>query len=142
MVQGLSERQQRFVDRCRVGRMTTIDARGEAYAVPICYAFDGQRFVTPIDEKPKRRDRPLKRVRNIHETGRATLLIDHYDDEDWSQLAWVMIRGTARVESPGSEFHARAVELLRNRYSQYHAMRLDEAEIIVIEPDRVVGWGT
>jgi hypothetical protein len=53
----------------------TVDGRGEAFAVPICYAFDGVRFFTPIDEKPKRTDRLLKRVRNIQETGRATLLI-------------------------------------------------------------------
>jgi PPOX class probable F420-dependent enzyme len=137
----LSTNQQRFVERCRVGRMSTVDANGEAFAVPICYAFDGEHFFTPIDEKPKRHDRSLKRVRNIQETGRATLLIDHYDDEDWSQLAWIMIRGKAEVIGPGDKLHSRAVELLQNRYSQYREMNLGRAAIIVIEPDRVTAWG-
>jgi PPOX class probable F420-dependent enzyme len=121
--------------------MSTVDASGEAFAVPICYAFDGERFFTPIDEKPKRHDRPLKRVRNIEETGRATLLIDHYDDQDWSQLAWIMIRGKASVIGPGDKFHSNAVELLQNRYSQYREMNLGSAAVIVIEPDRVTAWG-
>jgi PPOX class probable F420-dependent enzyme len=121
--------------------MSTVDASGEAFAVPICYAFDGERFFTPIDEKPKRHDRPLKRVRNIEETGRATLLIDHYDDQDWSQLAWIMIRGKASVIGPGDKFHSNAVELLQNRYSQYREMNLGSAAVIVIEPDHVTAWG-
>lgn len=137
----ISSEQRSFIDSCRVGRLTTVDTAGEAFAVPICYAFDGERFFTPIDEKPKRRDRPLKRVRNIQETGRVTLLIDHYDDEDWSQLAWLMIRGRAFLIEPGYDGHADAVQLLRNRYSQYREMQLESAQIIVIEPDRVTSWG-
>jgi PPOX class probable F420-dependent enzyme len=133
--------QRSFFEACRVGRLSTVDAGGEAFAVPVCYAFDGIRFFTPIDEKPKRTDRPLKRVRNIYETGKATLLIDHYDDEDWGKLAWVMIRGSARVVDSGHEWHSTAVELLRTRYSQYREMRLESAEIIVIEPERVTSWG-
>jgi PPOX class probable F420-dependent enzyme len=141
MLVHLSDEQQRFVERCRVGRLTTVDRTGEAYAVPVCYAFDGTRFFTPIDEKPKRSDRPLKRVRNIQETGRATLLIDYYDDEDWSRLAWIMFRGDASVINPSHGWHAEAIDELRNRYSQYREMRLEVADIIVIDPDRVSSWG-
>jgi PPOX class probable F420-dependent enzyme len=137
----ISDAQRRFIERCRVGRLTTVDGRGEAFAVPICYAFDGVRFFTPIDEKPKRTDRPLKRVRNIQETGRATLLIDHYDDTDWSRLAWVMVRGPAMVIDPEHQWHAGAVEMLRDRYSQYRDMRLETAQMIVLEADRVTSWG-
>lgn len=141
MPEQLSSDRQAFIQRCRVGRLTTVDASGEAFAVPICYTFDGARFFTPIDEKPKRTDRPLKRIRNIQETGRATLLIDHYDDDDWSQLAWLMIRGTASVIKPDHEWHPRAVEMLRNRYSQYRDMRLETADMIVLQPDRATSWG-
>jgi PPOX class probable F420-dependent enzyme len=118
-----------------------VDASGEAFAVPICYAFDGTRFYTPIDEKPKRRDRPLKRVRNIQETGRATLLIDHYDDVDWSKLAWVMVRGRASIMEPGDARHREAVEQLQNRYDQYRQMVLGSAQLIELEPDHVTSWG-
>lgn len=137
----LNDQQRAFVERCRVGRLTTVDATGEAFTVPICYAFDGVRFFTPIDEKPKRSDRPLKRVRNIEQTGRATLLIDHYDDADWSRLAWVMIRGVAMVISPGHQWHSGAVGLLRQRHAQYREMRLEAAEMIVLDPDRITSWG-
>lgn len=141
MTADLTDAQHAFIERCRVGRLTTVDSSGEAFAVPICYAFDGNRFFTPIDEKPKQSDRPLKRVRNIQETGRATLLIDYYEDDDWSRLAWLMIRGRAFVIDPDHPLHANAVEGLRNRYHQYRAMRLEAAPMIVLEPDRVTSWG-
>jgi PPOX class probable F420-dependent enzyme len=136
----LTEEQTRFVGRCRVGRLTTVDRNGEAYTVPVCYAFDGTYFYSPIDEKPKRTERPLKRVRNVLETGRATLLIDHYDDSDWNQLAWVMIRGMAELIDSSDSRHGPAVELLRNRYDQYREMRLELSSIILLKPDRIAGW--
>ena len=137
----LTDAHRAFIERCRVGRLTTVDPSGEAFAVPICYAFDGRRFFTPIDEKPKQTDRPLKRVRNIQETGRATLLIDHYEDDDWNRLAWLMIRGQAFVMDPGDPLHPDAVEQLRNRYHQYREMHLEIAPMIALEPDRVTSWG-
>ena len=130
-----------FIERCRVGRLATVDSSGEAYAVPICYAVLGSVLVTPIDEKPKRRDRPMKRVRNIEETGRATVIFDHYDDDDWSELCWLMLRGTARIVGPEDPWHAGAVAALRQRYQQYREMRLEDAPLIVIEPDRIASWG-
>jgi PPOX class probable F420-dependent enzyme len=138
---GLSDVKRAFVQRCRVGRMATVDQNGEAYLVPVCYAFDGQHFFTPIDEKPKRWDRPLKRVRNIQETGRASLIIDHYDDEDWSRLAWLMVRGRAEVIQPDHPLHPSAVQLLRRRYRQYRDMNLEEADVIVLTPERIAAWG-
>ena len=54
--------------------------------VPVCYAFDGNHFYTPIDEKPKSvAAGDLKRVRNIKANSRVALVIDHYS-EDWSEL--------------------------------------------------------
>lgn len=137
----LTDAQRAFVDRSRVGRLATVDAGGEAFLVPVCYAFDGEHFFTPIDEKPKRSDRPLKRVRNIQETGRATLVIDYYEDEDWSRLAWLMLRGPAEVIEPGHRLHDPAIRLLRDRYQQYRSMDLERAQVIVLQPDRVVAWG-
>ncbi len=141
MAAELTPEQQAFVRRCRVGRLSTVDASGEAFAVPICYGFDGTRIFTPIDEKPKHTKRPLKRVRNIMETGRATLLIDYYEDDDWSQLAWLMIRGRAFIVDQDHPLHAGSVEQLRNRYHQYREMDLETAQMIILEPDRVTSWG-
>src|SRR5579875_960936 len=100
----LNAQQRRFVEACRVARLGTVSRTGEVALVPVCYAFDGERFATPIDEKPKRRDVPLRRVRNILETGRATLLFDHYE-EDWSRLGWLLVRGEANLLDPDERGH-------------------------------------
>ena len=43
-----------------------MDAKGQPHIVPIVYAFDGDRLLTPIDAKPKRvGPYQLQRVRNI-----------------------------------------------------------------------------
>lgn len=136
----LDERQRRFVETCRLARLATVSQDGEPYLVPVCFAFDGVRFVTPIDEKPKRRDVPLRRVRNILETGRASLLFDHYE-EDWSRLGWLLVRGAASLLDPDEPDHADYVGLLRARYPQYHTMRLEAAQLIIIEPEHVRSWG-
>jgi PPOX class probable F420-dependent enzyme len=140
MVMRLDEVQRQFVDHARVARLATVDGHGEPHVMPVCYGFDGARFYIPIDEKPKQSDRPLKRVRNILETGRAALVIDRYE-EDWDRLAWLLVRGAARMIGPGDPLHAGAVELLRGRYPQYRVMRLEVADMIVVTVERVTGWG-
>lgn len=131
----------RFIEQCRVARLSTRDAGGEVFSVPICYALIESLIVTPIDEKPKRGDQPLKRVRNIQETGRATVLFDYYEDESWENLRWIMIRGSASVIEPDHALHAGAVAALRQRYAQYQTMKLETAAMIVIDPERLTGWG-
>jgi PPOX class probable F420-dependent enzyme len=137
----LSRRQEAFIRRGRLAHLATVDAAGEPFVVPVCYAWDGERFYTPIDEKPKRLGRRLRRLRNVGETGRATLVIDHYDDADWSRLGWLMARGRATIVEPDDPTHARAVLLLRERYPQYRAMALEAAPIIALRPERITSWG-
>lgn len=136
----LSVVERAFVEAQRVGHLATVDASGEPHVVPVCYAYDGARFYTPIDEKPKRGERPLKRVRNVRETGRAALVVDRYD-EDWSRLAWVMVRGRAEILEPGHPQHPRALALLRQRYPQYRTMMLERLPVIALVPERVASWG-
>ncbi len=130
-----------FIQRQRVARLATSDADGHPTVVPVCYACDGQRFYTPLDEKPKSIDaRKLKRVRNIEARHEASLLIDHYSD-DWSQLGYVLISGRAGLVPPGHELHTFALPLLRARYVQYQAMALEKLPVIVITPERISAWG-
>ncbi len=134
----LTEREEAFVRAQRVARLATADAEGHPTAVPVCYAYDGAQFYSPLDEKPKRiAARHLRRVRNIEARHEATLLIDRYDD-DWSRLGYVLVEGRAEVIEPGAPEHARAVELLRVRYVQYRAMNLEEMPVIALSPERVV----
>jgi PPOX class probable F420-dependent enzyme len=136
----LTEAEIAFVQRQRVGRLATADAEGRPHVVPVCYAFDGARFYTPLDEKPKRvAATQLKRVRNITARPEVSLVIDRYDD-DWSQLAYVQVAATAEMLEPNDEGYATAVELLRERYSQYRAMALEQSQIIALIPAVVVSW--
>jgi len=137
----LNDRERAFVDSGRVAHLATTDASSEPHVIPVCYAYDGQRFFIAIDEKPKRSNRTLKRVRNIVETGRAALVIDRYDDANWSRLAWLMARGRAEMLGPEDPDHDRIVAALRNRYAQYREMALERAPIIAITPERITNWG-
>jgi PPOX class probable F420-dependent enzyme len=137
----LSAAEAAFVQEQRVARLATADAQGHPHVVPVCYAFDGTRFYTPLDEKPKRVEvRQLRRVRNIEARHEAALLIDRYAD-DWSQLGYVLVEGAASLLEPGANLHAQACALLRARYPQYATMQLERLPIIVITPQAVTSWG-
>ena len=130
-----------FLKAGRVARLGTADGAGQPLVVPICYAFDGRHCYSAIDAKPKRHaPGRLKRVRNIKENSRVSLLVDDYD-EDWSRLRYVVLQGRADLLSEGTEF-TYAVDLLLEKYGQYRAMSLDRNSglVIKITPDQVVQW--
>jgi PPOX class probable F420-dependent enzyme len=135
----LSDVQRRFLDKGRVGRLATADRSGAPHVIPVCYAVAEDTLYVTIDEKPKRRDVPLKRVRNILENPQAAFVADHYD-EDWRRLGWIMLRGRAEILDDGAE-HDRAQELLRARYPQYRAMNLTDLPVIALRIARAIGWG-
>ena len=137
----LTEAEIAFVHAQRVARLATADVDGHPHIVPVCYAFDGTRFYTPLDEKPKRVDESkLQRVRNIEARHEASLLIDQYDD-DWSGLGYVLVHGHAGLLQPGDSLHTQALALLRERYVQYKTMELERHLVIVITPHSVTSWG-
>ena len=129
-----------FVRKHRIARLATADAGGAPYAVPVCYAFDGERIYSAIDLKPKRvGGRKLKRVRNISENPRVALVVDDYS-EDWSELAYVMVRGSAAIVQDEEERQS-AESLLRDKYPQYRELLEPGCTVIRITPHRVVSWG-
>ncbi len=128
-----------FIIRQRVARLATVDARGQPHVVPIVYAFDGNHLYSPLDAKPKRVDvHQLQRVRNIQANSQVAVVIDEYV-EDWAQLAWVQIRGTARLVEDGAA-HSTGVALLTAKYPQYETMPLDDRPLIVITPSDITSW--
>lgn len=135
----LSDEQRRFLDHGRVGHLATADRSGAPHVIPVCYGMAGDTLYVTIDDKPKRHDRPLKRVRNIRENPQAAFIADHYD-EDWRRLGWVMLRGTAEILESGPE-HDSAQELLRARYPQYRAMDLAGLPVIALRIARATSWG-
>jgi PPOX class probable F420-dependent enzyme len=130
-----------FLRAARVAHLATADAGGQPLVIPICFAFDGKEFFSPIDEKPKRLSpQRLKRLRNIEENSQVSLVIDRYD-ENWRKLAYVLVSGRARILLTGQK-HRRAVTLLRRKYRQYHSMAIDQRPMIVIRPLAVKAWGS
>jgi PPOX class probable F420-dependent enzyme len=122
---------------CRSATLATVARDGTPNTVPVCFAYFEDAIAIAIDEKPKEGTR-LARLRNIERDPRVSLLIDRYDD-DWSQLAWVRIEGTADICDRGDKWPA-ALQALRGRYWQYGDMALEELPVIRIAPRRVVSW--
>jgi len=135
----LTEPQRGFIDRAWVARLATADARGMPHLVPVCFVVEGMSLYITVDEKPKRVDIPLKRIRNIQENPAVAVTVDRWD-EDWGKLAWVMLRGTAEVLEGGEE-HTRAQALLRAKYPQYRSMAIEALPVIAMRITRVLGWG-
>ena len=135
----MTPQQRRFLNDGRVAHLATADAAGSPHIVPVCYAVDDASLYITVDEKPKRQDIPLKRLRNILQNPAVAVSVDRWD-EDWRRLAWVMLRGHADILTAGAE-HDRAQELLRERYPQYRNMDLARLPVIAVRIQRVTGWG-
>jgi PPOX class probable F420-dependent enzyme len=118
--------------RARVGRLATVTPRGRPHVVPVCFALHAGRIVTAVDAKPKA-TRELARLENVRATGRAGLLVDHYE-EDWSRLWWVRVDGAAEVVDSDA-----AIEALAAKYDQYRADR-PAGPVIAITPERWRSW--
>jgi coenzyme F420-0:L-glutamate ligase/coenzyme F420-1:gamma-L-glutamate ligase len=137
----LSPEQIAFLGRQRVARLATADGAGEPHVVPVCFAYSPGGIYVALDEKPKGvPPARLKRVRNILQNPGVAFVADRYA-EDWSLLAFVMLRGRAGLLEPGSREHVDAVRLLRGKYHQYERMGLEENPVIAIRPERVASWG-
>lgn len=127
-----------FVAGARVGRLATASARGEPHVIPCVYALLDNAIYSVVDEKPKS-GRRLLRLRNIEATGRAALVVDHYE-EDWSKLAFVLIRGGAEVIDATDPRYGPALSALREKYPQYHDMALEDSEMVVLHAERWTAW--
>ena len=137
----LTPAQAAFLVRQRVARLATASDSGEPHAIPVCFAFDGRLIHIALDEKPKNvPPTRLKRVRNILENSNVALVADRYS-EDWDLLAYVMVRGRARLVEAGAPEHSAAIRLLRGKYQQYEQMKIEENPIISIHPERIASWG-
>ncbi len=131
-----------FVANRKVGMLATGDANGQPSAIPVCYDWDGAELWIALDAKPKRFADPLRlqRVRNILARPEVTMVVQDYLD-DWSQLAYVLIRGSARIVPPDDPAHAPAVARLRAKYPHYLRMPIATTPAIAIRPSHVVRWG-
>ena len=102
--------------QARVGRLATVTAAGApARRAGLLRRCTSGRIYTAVDAKPKATPR-LARLENVRATGRASLLVDHYE-EDWSQPL-VGARGRRRR---GRATPSAAIDALAAKYEQYRA---------------------
>jgi PPOX class probable F420-dependent enzyme len=135
----LTETQRRFLELVRVAHLATAGPDAAPHLVPVCFCLDHNTIFITVDEKPKRGDIPLKRIRNIQQNPAVAVTVDRWD-EDWTRLAWIMLRGRAALLHDGEE-HDAAQHQLRLRYPQYHAMNLAPLPVIAVRIKRVTAWG-
>jgi PPOX class probable F420-dependent enzyme len=124
----------------RVAHLATADQYARPHVVPIVFVYEHPHLYTPIDRKPKRHDdwRRLRRVQNVVTNGRASVMVDTWD-EDWSRLRYVLLEGTADVLESGDERDG-AVAKLEAKYPQYGSLPLGDAPVIRVTVERRVDW--
>ncbi len=131
-----AESRRRFL-RSPVLRLATAGADGQPHLVPCTFAADAAgRIVIGVDDKPKSSVN-LRRLRNIAENPRVSVLADHYAD-DWEQLWWARADGVAFIERSGAA-HAAYWDQLRSKYAQYPGKVLT-GPVIVVQVERWTGW--
>ncbi len=124
--------------RAPVARLATLAASGAVDLVPITFALSGSTIVTAVDHKPKQ-TRRLHRLDNIARDPRVTVLVDHYDENDWAELWWVRLRGLATIIDDGPRF-ARAIALLAAKYPQHYGLVPPQGPVIEIDVTDVRTW--
>ena len=95
-----------------VARLGTADAQGRPHVVVVTFAVEGH-HLHAVDQKPKSGNY-LKRLRNVGENPRVTMLADEYSD-DWDTLWWVRADGRAVILSEQRSM-AEPLRLLAERY--------------------------
>jgi PPOX class probable F420-dependent enzyme len=94
--------------------------------------------VSAVDHKPKTTNE-LARLADIERSGRASVLVDHYDDADWSALWWVRVSGAAVVLASDSDDARAAVDVLVTKYEQYRDHR-PQGPVVAVALDSVTSW--
>lgn len=111
---------------------------GDVRLVPVCFALAAGRIVSAVDQKPKTTS-ALARLTDIERTGRATLLVDQYDDTDWSALWWIRVTGPAVVHPSHGPPAEAAIDRLAEKYEQYRTQR-PRGPVIELALETVTSW--
>jgi hypothetical protein len=130
------------------GVLCTVHGERGADAVPAVFAVVGDHVGVPVDRVKPKAQVSLQRTSNLEADPRATLLVDHWDRSDWSQLWWV--RANLRwLPDPDAELVDALAASLRERYPQYRVGRADAAVgdvvspfagILVLQVVGITGW--
>jgi PPOX class probable F420-dependent enzyme len=121
------------------GVLCTINEKSTVDAVPVCFAVVSKVIATPVDRVKPKETTELGRLKNLERDASASLLCDHWDRDDWSQLWWVraqLVRRSPHDVSPSLLEECDAA--LRGKYHQYRDA--DFADVVVLNVKSLTGW--
>ena len=116
-----------------VGHLAFLDEEDLPRVLAVTFAVWEGAVWSAIDRKPKRTPEPA-RVRRLRRRPEAALLVDRYDNDNWTRLAWVELRGRVTVEPLGP-----ALDALAARYPQY-VSDPPQGPLLRLEPERFACW--
>ena|SRR5436190_498847 len=126
------------VAAARVAHLATVDRHGRPRVVPCCFALHGDTAYSAVDAKPKS-TLELARLDAIRAHPEVALLVDHYDDRDWSRLWWVRVDARAGILPSDDPERDVGLDLLAAKYEQYRKTRPPGA-VIKIEVVALRSW--
>jgi nitroimidazol reductase NimA-like FMN-containing flavoprotein (pyridoxamine 5'-phosphate oxidase superfamily) len=143
----VSLRETDFLRSERVARMATINqASRSPHIVPVCFAFDGEDIYTTLSASSRR-------LKNIKEGSKASVLIDKYEEENnkWKVLCGLLIYGSTKILTydENREEFMHGWRLLIEKYPQYkHWANPDltpndsnKRRIVKFRPSGITRWG-
>jgi hypothetical protein len=108
-------------------------------AVPVCFALVSKVLVTPVDRVKPKTTTNLGRLKNLDRDASATLLCEHWDRLDWSQLWWVRAHLVRRSSHDvGGSLLEECESALRDKYAQYREAGF--AQLVLFDVTSLVGW--
>lgn len=116
--------------------LATVNRTGAVDLVPACFAIVGEHVAIPIDSVKPKGSTALGRVRNLERDPRASLLMEHWDADDWSRLWWVRL-GIRRAAAPPAVVDALVLGL-RDRYPQYRDAPF--RDVLTFRIEQLGGW--
>lgn len=129
----LSERQVRFVEKPRIGRLGTVMRDGSPHVSPVWYRYESGAFLVLVD-------RGSMKHRNVGRDARVVFCVD----DARPPYHTVLVRGRATIEpAPGAAWReALAIHYLGEEDGRrYIAENMQSNNIMLrITPHRVSGW--
>jgi len=117
-----TEEELRYLGGQRLGRLATVDGKGEPHVVPVSFRHNADLDTIDIGGHNLTRS---KKFRDVGKTGRAAFVVDDVvSGESW-QARGVEVRGRAEALGSGGQ----------DVNSGF------DRELIRIHPERIVGWG-
>jgi PPOX class probable F420-dependent enzyme len=120
------------------GVLSTRYPEGGVHSIPVVFAVDDEgRIGMPIDRVKPKATMQLQRRSNLEVDPRGTLLVQHWDADDWSKLWWARAE-LELIPEASDELRAAFSRLLAARYQQYRDEPFDR--ILVFRVTRFSGW--